>query len=80
MKPTLSVLVTTFQGCHYLELLLRKLELQLESLPQSFAEVIVSDNCSDDAAQQVAIAYASRNTSLVYIRNDVNVGPEQNCI
>ena len=80
MKPTLSILVPTYQRCHHLALLLNELELQLESLPQSFAEVVVSDNCSEDATQLVATAYTSRNASWSYIRKDVNVGPDENFI
>jgi glycosyltransferase involved in cell wall biosynthesis len=78
MKPTLSILIPTYQRCDYLSMLLGELEIQWESFPPGFAEVVISDNCSTDASQQIASAYANRNHSWVYNRHKTNIGAERN--
>ena len=76
--PTLSILIPTYQRCNYLNLLLAELEMQLEALPPGFVEVVISDNCSEDATQQFASAYANRNQMWTYNKHKTNIGADRN--
>jgi glycosyltransferase involved in cell wall biosynthesis len=49
-------------------------------LAQDFAdfELIISDNASVDATQQICLEYATRDARVRYYRNETNLGPIEN--
>jgi glycosyltransferase involved in cell wall biosynthesis len=49
-------------------------------LAQDFAdfELIISDNASEDATQQICLKYATRDARVRYYRNETNLGPIEN--
>ena len=49
-------------------------------LAQDFAdfELIISDNASEDATQQICLDYATKDPRIRYYRNETNLGPIEN--
>jgi len=49
-------------------------------LAQDYAdfELIISDNASEDATQQICLEYATRDARVRYYRNETNLGPFEN--
>lgn len=41
-------------------------------------ELIISDNCSQDATQQICTKYASKDNRIHYVRNEINIGGVKN--
>jgi len=72
--PTLSIGVPIFNSERYLESALDSL------LAQSYSdyELVIVDNASVDATEEICRAYASRDARIRYHRNAVNLGPARN--
>jgi glycosyltransferase involved in cell wall biosynthesis len=71
-SPQVSILVPTYNRCRLL------LDALTSILKQSYTdfEVIVVDNCSPDGTE--AAMRSLRDERIVYVRNEVNVGPVNN--
>lgn len=72
--PIVSVAIPVFNGARFLPQALDSL------LQQSLREieVIISDNASTDATQDVCTAYAARDPRIRYIRHITNIGASRN--
>ena len=72
--PRLSIGVPVYNGADYIEEAIRS------HLDQDFAdfELVVSDNCSDDATPEIVQTLAAEDSRITYTRNDTNVGGPAN--
>ncbi len=72
--PTVSVGVPVFNGENFLAEALRSLQ------EQTFCdfEVIVSDNASTDATEEIARTFSSDDSRFRYVRNERNLGANPN--
>jgi glycosyltransferase involved in cell wall biosynthesis len=73
-EPVLSVGVPVFNGARYIEETLKSL------LDQSFAdfEIIISDNASTDATEEICRAYVMQDARIRYYRSETNLGAAPN--
>ena len=72
--PRLSIGVPVYNGADYIR------EAITSHLEQDFSdfELVVSDNCSDDATPDIVNELAASDDRIVYARNDVNIGGPAN--
>jgi len=70
--PLVSFCIPTFNRSRYLASLLQSLLQQLASFPYPF-ELVIADNASDDATQQV-VAEFSEVLPIRALRHDTNIG------
>ena len=70
MGPRITIGVPVFNGANYLERALGSIE------SQTFADfrVIISDNASEDATEEIARSFVARDERFGYSRNDRNIG------
>jgi glycosyltransferase involved in cell wall biosynthesis len=73
-KARLSIGLPVYNGAAYLKQVLDSI---LEQTYSNF-ELIISDNASTDATQQICEAYVSRDPRVRYLRNPENIGAMQN--
>lgn len=73
-SPTISVGMPVYNGARYLR------EAIDCVLAQTFGdfELIISDNASTDGTEAICRDYAKRDTRIVYIRNEQNIGAAGN--
>ena len=74
MALSLSICIPTYNRAE----LLRRCLLRLEQQQDSFREIVISDNASPDATEQVVAELRPRFARLVYFRQPVNRGPMPN--
>lgn len=43
-------------------------------------EIIISDNCSSDATAEIVSNYIQQGTSILYIKNETNIGVDKNIV
>ena len=72
--PTLSIGLPVYNGERYLA---EALEALLAQTYTDF-ELIISDNASNDATEEICRAYAERDERIRYIRQPVNIGCDPN--
>lgn len=72
----MSISIPTYNRAHYLGRLLTILHEQSANDPR--VEVIVSDNASTDGTKELVEDFLRRGMNLRYVRNDVNVGGDEN--
>jgi glycosyltransferase involved in cell wall biosynthesis len=72
--PRVSIGVPVYNGEHFLSKTLDSL------LAQTFAdfEIIICDNCSNDATKQICLSYVAAETRVQYHRNSENIGAPRN--
>ncbi len=72
--PLVSIGLPVYNGADYLKSTIDSI------LAQTFKdfELIISDNASNDATQQICEEYAAKDHRIIYIRNQENVGAIQN--
>lgn len=75
-KPLLTIAVPTFRRSDCLRELLDVLAPQLSADPR--VELIISDNASPDGTSSVVEDFRRRGLQCRYIRNEVNIGADQN--
>lgn len=75
----LSICIPTFNRAAYLDICLRSFCLELKHTV-AVVEIIVSDNCSDDNTQEIAVYYISQGYPVRYIKNDKNIGADANMV
>lgn len=74
--PLISIGMPVYNGERFIHKALDSL------LAQSFKdfELIISDNASEDATQQICFEYASKDSRIRYYRNEINIGAVENSI
>ncbi len=73
----LTIAIPTYNRASFLDLCLSQIARQLKG-HEGDVEVLVSDNCSNDATGEVVKKHLAAGCPLVYVRNDENVGPDRN--
>ena len=73
-KPRLSIGLPVYNGQRFIRATLDAL------LAQTFAdfELVICDNCSTDATEEICREYAARDPRVRYFRTDHNLGPAPN--
>ncbi|MFA6312426.1 MAG: glycosyltransferase family 2 protein [Sterolibacterium sp.] len=75
----LSIYIPTFNRAACLRQLLGEIEDQLKEIKnRNDIEIVVSDNASQDNTEEVIREAKCKGVVDLYIRNDVNVGPDRN--
>ena len=77
-RPLLTIAIPTWNRSACLMQLLELLVVQIIDRRQ--VEVIVSDNASTDNTQHVVCSFQRRGAPITYIRNQENVGAENNVV
>jgi hypothetical protein len=73
-SPLVSIGVPVYNGERFLA---RTLD-SLQSQTFTDFELIISDNASTDATEEIARSYAARDSRIRYVRNDTNIGAARN--
>ena len=73
-SPRVSIGVAVYNGERFLSKTLDSL------LAQTFTEleIIICDNCSSDATEQICRSYAASDSRIQYHRNSANIGAPRN--
>ena len=74
----LSVCLITYNRANFLDPLLER--LTREGMGGLSYEIVVCDNCSTDATQEVATAWAAKCPQIRYVRQPANVGSANNLL
>lgn len=69
-KPRVSIGLPVYNGERYLT---RALDSLLGQTYNNF-ELVISDNCSEDATESICRRYAAQDSRIVYIRQEANTG------
>jgi hypothetical protein len=77
-QPLLSLAIPTFNRAPFLAKLLETLLPQFGQVSPDLAELIVSDNCSDDNTPEIVATFQQRGLNIRYIRNEQNIGADGN--
>jgi abequosyltransferase len=73
----LTIAVPTYNRAAYLDLCLSQVCSQLTAY-EELIEVLVSNNCSTDATDEVVHKYIARGCPITYLKNTENIGPDRN--
>jgi len=73
-SPLLTIAIPTWNRAEFLRKNLEQLKSELSTIPLGIVEVIVSDNCSEDATQAVVEQAKQSIVSIQYVRNEKNIG------
>lgn len=74
--PLLSICIPTFNRAPHLDQCLQSIYSQIGN--NELIEVIVCDNASTDATEEIATRYASLYSTMKYVRNEENIGGDPN--
>jgi abequosyltransferase len=74
-QPLLTIAIPTFNRSVFLAELLESL---LPQITDDRAELIVSDNCSDDDTPQLLAGFQARGLPVRVLRNETNIGADAN--
>jgi glycosyltransferase involved in cell wall biosynthesis len=77
-QPLLSVTIPTYNRARYLAELLETLLPQLAGVPADVAELVISDNASEDDTAAMIAGFQARGLPCRYVRNEVNRGSDAN--
>ena len=77
-QPLLTLAIPTYNRANFLAELLETLLPQLTGLPDATAELLISDNCSDDETAETVEDFRSRGLPCRYLRNATNIGADGN--
>jgi glycosyltransferase involved in cell wall biosynthesis len=72
--PLVSIGMPVYNGERFIR---KALDSLLEQNFKDF-ELIISDNASEDATQQICFEYASKDSRIRYYRNEINLGAIEN--
>ena len=76
ITPKLSFCIPTYNNANELKITVESILSQLPDL--DIFEIIISDNCSLDATQEIARDFCTRYSFIHYIRNSINLGAGRN--
>lgn len=80
-QPLLSICIPTYNRACYLWRTLNSITTQKGFLFTDFIEIIISDNCSDDATEEVCMEFVKKYPSKIsYIKRDEHVSGDENFI
>lgn len=74
----LSICIPTYNRSYVLKQAIESIVIQKDFNQQ--VELVISDNCSDDDTRQVVELYQKSYSNIKYIRNEENIGAEDNII
>jgi abequosyltransferase len=77
-QPLLTLAIPTYNRELYLMELLETLLPQFSLLPPGIAELLISDNCSEDLTGGMVATFQDRGLPCRYIRNETNIGADGN--
>lgn len=77
-QPLLTLAIPTFNRASFLTELLEALLPQFARLDGKTAELLISDNCSEDATPEVVESFRARGLPCRYLRNQENLGADGN--
>lgn len=77
-RPLLSLAVPTFNRAEFLAELLEAVLPQFTGTAAENAELLISDNCSEDNTAEVVAGFQVRGLPCRYLRNQMNVGADGN--
>lgn len=77
-QPVLSLTIPTYNRARYLAELLETLLPQFAGVPTDVAELVISDNASEDNTAEVIRGFQERELPCRYVRNEVNRGSDAN--
>ncbi|MBK9425121.1 MAG: glycosyltransferase family 2 protein [Bacteroidetes bacterium] len=81
IQKTLTITIPTWNRATLLEELLDQLISQVIFYKlENEIEIIISDNCSSDNTEMLALGYCNANSFLRYSKNDTNLGAKTNVI
>jgi abequosyltransferase len=78
--PLLTIVIPTYNRASCLGLLLESILIQLKNVKNQDIEVLIFDNCSTDSTKEVAQSFASKSPIFNYVRNDENIGADNNFV
>ncbi len=78
-KPLLTIAIPTYNRAELLHSCLKHVLPQVEALGGR-VELLVSDNASTDATQELLAGLLASGASLRYVRNSENIGPDRNFV
>ncbi len=78
--PLLTIAIPTYNRAQSLDLLLRSIDNQLIGIDGVDLEVLIFDNCSTDNTSEIADFFTLKNTIIKYVKNQENIGPDNNFI
>lgn len=73
-QPILTIAIPTYNGTKTIQCMLDLLLAQYDSR----VEILISDNCSTDATEEIIGNYVKSHPYLKYYRNKENIGPDAN--
>ena len=76
LTPLITVGIPVFNGERYLERAIRS--LQKQEYPN--IDIVISDNCSTDATQNISLRLAAEDRRIRYYRNNINIGAVRNFV
>lgn len=79
MEPLLTIAIPTYNRCTYLERSLYYLKDQVNEASDR-VEIIISDNCSNDATSEIVNKYKKQGIAISYIKNETNIGVDRNIV
>ncbi|MDE1154772.1 MAG: glycosyltransferase family 2 protein [Acidobacteriaceae bacterium] len=77
-QPRISLTIPTYNRAPFLAELLEYLLPQFQAVAPGEVELIISDNCSQDATPEVIAGFQQRGLPIEYVRNEANVGADGN--
>ena len=70
-EPLLSICIPTYNRCNVLDDILGKMVCNQEF--DNSVEIIISDNCSTDNTENVAMKYVAEHANVFYYKNEENI-------
>ncbi len=77
-QPILSLMIPTFNRAPFLAELLEALLPQFARVAADVAELVVSDNASDDNTREIVQSFHARGLPCSYVRQPENIGADGN--
>lgn len=79
-KKLLSITIPTYNRDQDLKRCLDSIYIQIQDTPElnDLVEIVIADNCSPDNTEEVASFYKDKFNNFVYVRNENNVGFDNN--
>lgn len=80
-QPLLSICIPTYNRACYLWKTLNSITTQKEFLFSNLVNIVISDNCSNDATEEVCMEFLKKYPDKIrYIKRDVTISGDENFI